>query len=204
MRAFETMHEVVNDLKDYQILSEEALQTLHSSLNCGKSYLKSHYQYNLRLEDPCPAHCVAWSLSDPDPKNAHFRRECLHGQEHDGKCDFCTQLNDTFDAIKGFLTDAKESGTKGTGETMTEELYQDVEHEIEVCSERIFHYKAHLLRTWAQLSEWQDLRDNWQEGQAFVVMDWAMKVSLPTYLPTYCPMFHRKIITAYFPPFPSF
>ena len=164
-RAFDKLDEIVGALKKEARIDPEVYENLSNCISSAKTYVKSHYAYNLDIESKCASHCVALACSDAENGNPDLIRRCTH--EHTLHCHHCDQLPILFASIMALLEDNRQSFTPFT--------YAEMQYDLKNAFEQIKEQKVHLVRTFVQNLQWSRLyNQNVPEaGVAFITMDWG-------------------------------
>ena len=78
------------------------------------------------------------------------------------------------ESLHGWLIEVYNNGNG----KMTAREYEIWLYKLENANEKIFSYRAHIIRTWVQLSEWNLLLENMDEKNVLITFDWAMSMSI--------------------------
>lgn len=164
-RAFTKLEEILSVLKTEAGIDAEIYDNLSSCVSSARTYLKSHYMYNLSIESKCASHCVSLACSDAANGNQNLIRRCRH--DHSEPCYHCNQLPTLFSAVFGVLHQNRNK--------FTPFAFAEMEYEIKEAYDRVNEQRTHLVRTFIQNVEWSRLYHQTipENGVAFITMDWG-------------------------------
>ena len=176
--GFQTLRRLLEEMR--LVIGEDNFKTIDANLAKVKTYLKSHYSQNLALESPIISHCAIHACSDPN--NPNLQKDCSQTHEHTQECDWCNQLNRTFDVFSGLIAEYVN--------TLDCEIKKDIVLEdSEEALKNIAKYQAHLVKAFIQKELWVTRFENLDEKVIFVTCDWSQKLN---------PKEHREKQSSYF------
>lgn len=176
--GFQQLRKVLEDMRPN--IGEENFKNIDTNLAKVKTYLKSHYAQNLAMTSSVISHCASHACSDPSNPNLQF--DCEDSHIHNEECDWCTQLNQTFDVFCGLL--AEYSNTIEC-EIKRDILLEDTEEALK----NIARYQSHLVKAFIQKDAWMKRFEELDEANIFVTSDWSQKMN---------PKQHREKQSEYF------
>ena len=148
-------------------LSVQEHDQLLKCIQTGHSYMRTHFAYNIEMESQVASHCVKCAISDPS--NTVFADRC--SITHSATCHQCDNLSSIFIALRTCINRLK----SGNGPHLVLNECQDLEYDVKQAEKAIFHYRHHLLRSYAQTSDWDTLMHEMKPDTCFIIQDWNMK-----------------------------
>ncbi|CAC5393144.1 unnamed protein product [Mytilus coruscus] len=165
--AMDTLLEIVANFQNSTVHQNTNFSDMKEKLISYKLYLKTDFKHHVQMKDQCSDHCIQFALSDPTEKK--LARSCTD-HLHDMKCPRCCLLPDTVIELKRIISEFTEERT---------EFLVD----IETAEGKVLDWKSHILRCVNQDRCRLETLQNLTEGDAMIVMDWAMK---------FLPLRHRE------------
>lgn len=181
MNAMESLQKVVTRLGEYG-LDMEKKDTLIDMINICNQHLKFDVKSHFSRSSSCSDHCTMFALSDPT--DTCFSSNCDH--DHSDICSNCVLTHK--------LTEGINEATK-TVRIPSEDLMEELQHEITMATKAIKDWKAHLLRTVHQDFARSDILQHLESNQGLLIMDWAMKFLPLQYRETQSDFFGKKGIS---------
>ncbi|CAG2239924.1 unnamed protein product [Mytilus edulis] len=169
--AMDTLIEIVANFQNCSVHQNTNFSDMKEKLISYKLYLKTDFKHHVQMKDQCSDHCIQFALSDPTEKK--LARSCTD-HLHDMKCPRCCLLPDTVIELKRIISEF----TDISEEERTEFLV-----DIETAEGKVLDWKSHILRCVNQDRSRLETLQNLTEGDAMIVMDWAMK---------FLPLRHRE------------
>ncbi|XP_062609789.1 uncharacterized protein LOC134271605 [Saccostrea cucullata] len=181
MDAMESLHKVVTRLGEYGMETEKK-ENLIDMINICNQHLKFDAKSHFSRSSSCSDHCTIYALSDP--ADTCFSSNCDH--EHSDTCSYCVLTDKLTECIKEAME---------TVQIPSEDLMEELQHEIVMTTKAIKDWKAHLLRTVHQDFARSDVLQHLDLNQGLLIMDWAMKFLPVQYRETQSNFFGKRGIS---------
>ncbi|XP_061170628.1 uncharacterized protein LOC133180030 [Saccostrea echinata] len=156
--ASEAFRELEHVVREMQIPLNEQKRMLENLMK-AKYYLKADYKMHVRTSSNVADHCLAHALSQVD--SVFFEENCSH--EHTYTCLQCSELDELLSSLMKLI------------KTMDWDNPDAYMFKVERSVTAIKELKAHVLRSKNQDVARVDITANLEDGDVFLVADWAMK-----------------------------
>lgn len=143
--SFTLLKQTTFSLRKYGLREDQA-QGLIQCISAQETYFKTNFNFQLGRDEDCEDHCASHALSDPHDRQ-HFEQEC--NLEHLKTCYQCNQLEEVIGTMLASVEDAASHG-------LTEDDAEELSYDINDAHKKIFNYKCHLMRSYAQNIAWEE------------------------------------------------
>ncbi len=166
------MGDIENRLENSEMINKNKI--LIDNLNSCKNHLNFKFKKNLSFSSDCSDHCVTHALSDTKDTS------CIHS--HSRKCEECNTLDFILEEIADQINE----------NFLDEKQRDNFNHELNQEKEKIYEWKHHLIRNWAQDRIKYEKLKNLGEDECWIIFDWAMKVLEQRFRETQKEFFAKK------------
>ena len=171
-RGFQTLHKILDEIEDFVrrrgSLSLTRFEYTQTMLSASEQYIKSHFMYNISLDDPCANHCARFATSDPKVKV--YRSPCTN-HKHTQNCKYCDLLPSVIEKMKDLLKLVKQDLAE-----ISPIKYEECLYEIDIAHGAINTYKQQLLRNFITSSDVEAILQEANPKVMILEADFAMKV----------------------------
>ncbi len=181
-RAFQGLKDLIPTLMANG-LDQEVGQGLKAAINAAHTYYRSHLRYNLETESSVAKHCVTYSLSDPGSAGMEHRKACAI--PHTDSCFHCDNIQNILQSLETALELCQ-------GQFVDELDFEKCAEAVEVADDKIYAYHTHVMRSFAQNSYWEDLKQRGLPHVVLCTVDWAMKLIPQRFRETQSEFFGKK------------
>jgi hypothetical protein len=176
VRGIQNVEKIINSLSKSSNKPEviEANKILVENLKACENHLNFTFKSNLSFSNECSDHCVTHALSDINDLG------CKH--DHKRSCDECNTLEFIIEQISDQIKFSN----------LDEKQKKNLSYDLNQEKEKIFEWKFHLSRNWAQDEIKYETLKNLKEGNCWIIFDWAQKILQQRFRETQKEYFAKK------------